>query len=499
MTLMPLSEEIPNEARELAEELRRFFGVLNISIRRYATRCNYDPATVSRYFNGKRVPPWSFVQNLLAEVAEKHGSPVQQDVFEVIRKLHRMALEKSNKQLYEVEILQDKLARADKEYRLAELREKALLEAMQIRQQRIAYLENETLQINSSLLEERAKSEALTDQLAQLTPSKEELSRLRKEVQELREQLTRSQELTEQADARCKKLENQLQSAEDAAQAGQEARNQEELRTALQEAAEAKAVADGLREELERLRGESKTSTPQRRIKGDARTVLRDLKRRKDPFAERIAEQPAEEIAATLMKMTLTGREKEASQAMRSIGANFPVKKVGEVVIQSDKVSITLSRAILMSFGETRNPQEMCELITNFGSMKIDRESNVAREAIIWFSWDRPPGDLTEMMTLLKEANWGELATECLMGAARHQPYKQLVEFISRTEGERGELIEFTIASREAEKLIPIIARMRSSGYSSILDELLAKLEHSHPRKFTKVTEMLDRVGFEVK
>lgn len=479
MTLMPLSSEIPDEAKNLSTELRRFFDSLGISVRRYAARHNYDPATVSRYLNGKRVPPWPFVQDLLTEVAENFGTPVQQDAYEVIRKLHRLALEVSNKKLYEVQVLQDRLAEADKEHKLAELRERTLLEAMQARQHRIAQLTSETMAINSSLLEERDRSERLEKEIKQLLPAKDELTTLREEVRALKEQLNRAQELSEQAEARCQELEDQLQAAEEAAQSGNEAREQEELQSALQEAAEAKAQADVLRELLEQIQKEATPNSEPNPAKGPKRP-RRDFPLRRKTYAEQVKDKPAAAIAAELVKMEISGQSSAAHRAISDIAEKFPIQKIGELIVKTSAMSESTSRTLLMGVGDYRSPAEIIALIRERGTEIVGRGSDLASQLILWFSWDRQAADIFKLVALLRHENWNELATECLAGAAQHQPPERLVHLIKSADpADRRTLLDFTASSRSTEKIVPLVAMMQDPKHVATTSELLTILKKS--------------------
>lgn len=74
-----LPDDLPDEARELAEELRMLFGSLELSMRRYALRCHCDVSTVSRYLNGLHTPPWSFIEGLLSHAAQGRAETVTQE------------------------------------------------------------------------------------------------------------------------------------------------------------------------------------------------------------------------------------------------------------------------------------------------------------------------------------------------------------------------------------------------------------------------------------
>ncbi|MFF8975354.1 helix-turn-helix domain-containing protein [Streptomyces cellulosae] len=491
--LVPLSDEIPEEARELATELRRFFKTLNISVRRYAARSNYDPATVSRYLNGKRVPPWSFVQGLLTDVTEHRGHPLQHEAFEVIRRLHRAALQASNARLYAVQELQDKLAEADKEHRRAELRERVLVEAMEARQRRIAELENEVLELNSSLLEERERSATVDQQVERFSATEEELARLREEVQELRQQLARAHELSEQAEARCERLEEQLAEAEDIARAGQEAREQERLETALQEAAEFKAIADRLREEMDQLRREAPT-----RSEPDPPKAKSKPKRPKPSegqiLAAKMQIEPPAKIAAELVRLHITN-EMEAFRATDLVTRSYTIGEIGKIVLEVDKLSNELARSMLMMAGQKRTAVEIFELISTFGHNTVDGSSNVGRDAVTWYTWDADWEGIESLMRLLTEAGHHELASRCIIEAAKNQNSKNLAKLLEEIRGDEREfLLEAIARARNEEDLLELIVILQTS-HASLFDEVSAKIESDAPQRSTGLSQKMEALG----
>ncbi|MFB6931386.1 helix-turn-helix domain-containing protein [Streptomyces chartreusis] len=87
-------DEISEEAKELAEELRLLFGSLSISARRYAARTHRDPSSVSRYLSGRRIPPSEFILEL-AQATDMTGKPMGSDSLERLLRLHRSALSSS--------------------------------------------------------------------------------------------------------------------------------------------------------------------------------------------------------------------------------------------------------------------------------------------------------------------------------------------------------------------------------------------------------------------
>ncbi|MFD0386018.1 hypothetical protein ACFQ2B_37415 [Streptomyces stramineus] len=104
-------------------------------------------------------------------MAEARQQPVQAEVLSHIKSLHRAALRVSNATLYEVQILQDQLEDADRAHQQAEVREQALLEALQARQHRIAELETERKQLEISWTTERMEFAQISGSFKKTSPS----------------------------------------------------------------------------------------------------------------------------------------------------------------------------------------------------------------------------------------------------------------------------------------------------------------------------------------
>ncbi|MEU7105805.1 hypothetical protein ABZ951_12230 [Streptomyces sp. NPDC046215] len=133
-----------------------------------------------------------------------------------IKSLHRAALRVSNATLYEVQILQDQLEDADRAHQQAEVREQALLEALQARQHRIAELETERKQLEISWTTERMEFAQISGELQEnLSKQSGEVDRLRREVERLEEQLRVAHQMSIEAAEKCQRLERMLESVED--------------------------------------------------------------------------------------------------------------------------------------------------------------------------------------------------------------------------------------------------------------------------------------------
>ncbi|MFJ7155848.1 hypothetical protein ACIQUQ_12990 [Streptomyces sp. NPDC101118] len=210
--LSPIDDGLPREAAELARSLRDLFDGLGVSMRRYAARRSYDPATVSRYLGGRRLPPWEFVLNLAHDVAEERGRTPTPETLTLLREQYAAAARTGGSPAHRAQLLERQLADADEEARQAAARERWLEEQLQDREHRIRDLEMRNVML-----------QAAAD--APFSPEEDggedggagddgERTRLRREIEELTAELTRLRALHRRAEERCEQLERQLARAE---------------------------------------------------------------------------------------------------------------------------------------------------------------------------------------------------------------------------------------------------------------------------------------------
>ncbi|MFI6546007.1 hypothetical protein ACIBO9_22435 [Streptomyces prunicolor] len=497
--LAPLGENLTKEAKDFATELRALFGALHISLRRYAVRHHYDPATVSRYLNGTRIPPWPFVQELLYEVTEHRGARLQQEVFELIRRLHRAALQVSGKRQYVVQILQDQLTEADKEHKKAELREQALLEAVQLRQRRIAELEMEVLEVTSALRNEKAKRSELVIRIEEIGPAEDELARLRREVDELRDQLSSARQISEESEAKCADLEQRLAEAEEVARAGQEAREREQLEAALREAAEARSLADSLMEELTVLR-QAKTEEARRKRTEATEEAKRRAREQIEKFTHEVISSSPEKLAITLLRVSTSGKDSELYQWTSTIGHSYPISLIGEMVKECSKILPSSTRSIIISFADTRTAQEAIQVVEEFGDIPmLGHGISLGEEVVTWFSWDRPWSDIDKLLRELRKSGRGELANLALRTAAENQNSRNFLKTVTSTEGDdRDTLIQYAGQYRTGEELIPLIAELYKSGQSMELTKLLDSVRSNRPSEYAQTMDKAKKLGLDL-
>nr|MDT0518443.1 hypothetical protein [Streptomyces sp. DSM 41633] len=241
--LEPIDTGIHEEGRALAQALRTLFDALDISMRRYATRCHTDFGTVSRYLSGKRVPPWSFVKELLANVSEHRGQPTSDEAVRALRQMHARALG-TGKGTRKVVELQQLLEEADQQVLEANSLERLLRQALREQEQQISQLTVELQSLRASRAQDRQSESKEVDLLfAGYQDLKDEREELLREISFLKKQLHETTAARILAEARCEQLEHQIEEAET-----------QELREASNDAERAQEKADQATEQLLRER-----------------------------------------------------------------------------------------------------------------------------------------------------------------------------------------------------------------------------------------------------
>ncbi|WP_413808411.1 response regulator [Streptomyces sp. OE57] len=208
--LHPLGENLPEECRAFAVELRKLFLGLGVSVRRYAVRRHRDPSTISRFLNGTRIPPWEFVFDLFTDLAERRGVAPTPAAIELVRELHRAAVRTSRSPGHAMEILQIQLADADRDARVSMAHQDVLGEALLDLKHRIADLEVRLNQAEAAWATERARADALERDIPDRDELIKERDLLQQEVRRLTEELDEVRLRGRLAEERCLVLERQL-------------------------------------------------------------------------------------------------------------------------------------------------------------------------------------------------------------------------------------------------------------------------------------------------
>lgn len=88
------NHSIRPEVEELASALRTLFASLDMTMRLYAARTYMNPSSLSRYLSGTRIPPRSFIEDLVHTVRES-GVPLPQHAHDRLIELYENALRSS--------------------------------------------------------------------------------------------------------------------------------------------------------------------------------------------------------------------------------------------------------------------------------------------------------------------------------------------------------------------------------------------------------------------
>ncbi|MFJ1805662.1 MULTISPECIES: response regulator [unclassified Streptomyces] len=212
--LRPLGSDLPEATRALAQALRELFEGLGVSVRRYATRRQWDPGTLSRYLNGTRMPPWKIVRELLADLGEHRGTAVTPEAVELVRELYRAAIDAGTSQHHAMEVLEDQLADADRRSRRSSVQGDVLGDALLERTNRIHDLEVRLSQLEADWRAERGRADELAAAHPNVSQLLEERDVLQQQATRLGEELRSAREERAAAEERCQLLERQLEALE---------------------------------------------------------------------------------------------------------------------------------------------------------------------------------------------------------------------------------------------------------------------------------------------
>ncbi|MFF3068895.1 SpoIIE family protein phosphatase [Kitasatospora sp. NPDC057936] len=198
--------------------LGQLFAGLGTSLTRFAAGCHRNKGSVSRYLTGERIAPWDFVEELLRQVAEHTGNSVTAEVQEQAHLLRREALRVRNPDKCRVDELSEQLGAAERELRLANVRERALLEALEAKEEQARQAEQRYRQLEADWATARYATGARSLELCAVPDEAEqvrdELLALKAELDALHLELGRAQALKNAAEEHCARLEARLLAAE---------------------------------------------------------------------------------------------------------------------------------------------------------------------------------------------------------------------------------------------------------------------------------------------
>jgi transcriptional regulator with XRE-family HTH domain len=206
--------EIP-EVVALGNALTTLFKDLGIPQSQYAVRIHLDPASVSRFLNGKRMPPKDFIARLITEVERHRGAPLQQGVTEKLEEMRLAALLAWEPERYEMEMLRGSLEETRRDVKRLRQHQEALHLLLDKKEELLAEASREIAQIRNDWVVSKSHSELV---LAQVSEHRDELmeerAELLRQIRDLKQNLEDTGRLREDAERRCAELEDKLLAVE---------------------------------------------------------------------------------------------------------------------------------------------------------------------------------------------------------------------------------------------------------------------------------------------
>ena len=191
--LQPLDPGLSPEVVAWVTELRKIWVAMGLSMNQFVSvaRFNIDKSTISRYLNGKRVPPDPYFLERLLQIQEGKGKSITPDVHKHLTGLHMSALQTKHPHEYRVRLVNDALATATTSQQEAERYARDLEEQLADRNRQIQQLTYDSGRL-------RAAWDA-------------DYERLSQEIHEITEKLNLAWERAIQAEQRCQQLEELLE------------------------------------------------------------------------------------------------------------------------------------------------------------------------------------------------------------------------------------------------------------------------------------------------
>lgn len=154
--LLPVGQDARRKGRGLADlpsdlhpamyawvtELRSFYTGLDMTLADLQAVLGVDPATLSRYLRGKRLPEIEFLGRLYKAIEDKTGASLRPEVRANVRALYFAACATHDPSRHEVYVLRDALAAAQQRAQEAEDRVRSLEARLSIEQSRRGVLED---------------------------------------------------------------------------------------------------------------------------------------------------------------------------------------------------------------------------------------------------------------------------------------------------------------------------------------------------------------------
>lgn len=336
--LEPIGDEVSEENRALAEALRTLFDSLGISMRRYAARCYTDPGTFSRYLAGTRVPPWNFIVNLLAHVAEEREGQTSNETVALLRQLYARAAGGSGG-TRRASDLQRLLEEADEQAREAASLERLLRAALHESQQQVAHLNVELKALRAVRAADRQAAESEIELFtSEADDLRRERDQLQTEIDVLKKQLKEATNARVLAEERCDQLERQIESAE-----------REEKPTSQPEGRATNVDVASEADALQERAAQEYAITQERMAATQAHiaTLQAELdKARRDPLHQESTASMRDHLVSESPEEKPTGRESHSLAVRLGYGPDQVLRRIdAENRVSPDDVRAILARA----------------------------------------------------------------------------------------------------------------------------------------------------------
>ncbi|WP_228991783.1 helix-turn-helix transcriptional regulator [Streptomyces sp. DH8] len=199
------------EVAGLATELMTLFTSLGITQQQYAVRTNFDKSYISRFLNGRRVASIEFMDRLIEEVEKHRNTKVTEETRIRLFSSRSSALRAFDPGLHRLESLRSELDRSQRDIRRLLLHQEALENLLDRRQTEARELCDEFSQLQSDWIADRINHEA-SELIAKGENGRlsDERDELKLEIKRLRHELNLTIQQKEQAEARCRELESEV-------------------------------------------------------------------------------------------------------------------------------------------------------------------------------------------------------------------------------------------------------------------------------------------------
>lgn len=492
--LSALSEDVAAEKRALAESLRELFTALDMSIRRYAARHHLDTSTVSRYLQGKRVPQWSFVTQLMDDLRE-NGRPPTPDVVELLRVQHGRALGDGSPR-QKLQELQHQLALADQRSQMAEKRRRQLTRMLRDQKRELSKTHTKLLRLDREREEQQyAHEAAVVAWEGHYDSLREQRDQLRVEVGALNEELVRARDEVSAAEQQCAELERELATAE---QRLGKAESGLFLVEALETVDRTTSVPE-LVELVTRLNTAARMTVATELVKSATATravrevavlieslyAARHHRHAEAALSALVLVRPVADTASLISELAFRGLQAPASTVIQSVIEMRSTHDVVSIVAVIDQFGLNeYTNALLGAAMTTKSIDAVVELLGLLDSFGM---GHLIESAVKVCARERPVWDLADLIASLEDAPLLRPFTDQLERAAATgrsaQDIITLVDALSRrlTLDHAEHVLQLSTAGGAPERMAALIAALHIGSLRGFAVSLLSSAVREWP------------------